>query len=164
MDEQARLHLQRFADAYRECAPEGWVRIVTWWAKLGDSADEASMSAVQSPAEVVVRGADGVLRQESLAPDFPWMHVKAMDEALKGEPEEGWLVMRVEIDADGHEPRVGFDHDTLVRAETSLQDPWADEVHHYLERHREELERMSGPATTSTPEDQPRRRWNWFRS
>ncbi|ANS79713.1 hypothetical protein SGUI_2317 [Serinicoccus hydrothermalis] len=92
------------------------------------------------------------------------MHVKAMDEALKGDPEEGWLVMRVEIDADCDEPRVEFDHDTLVRAETSLQDPWADEVHHYLERHQEELERMSGPATTSTPEDQSRRRWNWFRS
>ncbi|WP_169316046.1 hypothetical protein [Serinicoccus profundi] len=101
--------------------------------------------------------------QESIEPTSEplqdLLQLEALDQA-----DTSWLVMRVEIDADDPEPRVEFDHDTLVRAETSLQDPWADEVHHYLERHCEELEQVSGPATRSTAEEQPRRRWNWFRS
>ena len=163
MDEQARLHLQRFADAYREAAPEGWVRIVTWWAKMGESPEEASLDATMAPAVVVLRDRRGFLVQEPIEPMSEPLQDLIQLEALD-QRHADWLVMRVEIDADDPEPRAEFDHDTLVRAETSLQDPWADEVHHYLERHREELERMSGPATTSTPEDQPRRRWNWFRS
>ena len=147
MDEQARLHLQRFADAYREAAPEGWVRIVTWWAKMGESPEEASLDATMAPAVVIFRDRSGVLVQEPIEPASEPLQDLLQLEALD-QDDTGWLVMRVEIDADDPEPRAEFDHDTLVRAQTSLQDPWADEVHHYLERHREELRGLPAEPTT----------------
>ena len=158
MDEQARLHLQRFADAYREAAPEGWVRIVTWWAKMGESPEEASLDATMAPAVVVLRDRSGFLVQEPIEPMSEPLQDLIQLEALD-QRHADWLVMRVEIDADDPEPRAEFDHDTLVRAETSLQDPWADEVHHYLERHREELQGLpveptteeAGPALVDVP-------------
>lgn len=152
-----------FAKRYRDAAPDGWVRIVTWWAKLGDSAEEASLDATMTPAVVILRDRSGSLVQEPIEPTSEplqdLLQLETLDRA-----DSGWLVLRVEIDADDPQPRVEFDHATLVRAETSLQDPWADEVHHYLERHRGELEQMNGPVRGDASEEQPRRRWNWFRS
>ena len=155
--------LTTFAQRYRDAAPNGWVRIVTWWAKMGDSPDEASLDATMTPAVVIFRDRRGVLVQEPIEPTSEPLQDLLQLEALD-QDDSGWLVMRLEIDADDPEPRVEFDHETLVRAETSLQDPWADEVHHYLERHRDELEQMNGPAHGSASEEQPPRRWNWFRS
>lgn len=159
MKDEARRHLLRFAERYREAAPEGWVRIVTWWAKLGDSPQTASLDALATPGEVIVRRTDGSLHQQPIeAASEPLQDLLQLEALEAGEPEEGWLVMRMEIDHDDPEPRVTFDHETLVRAETSLQDPWAQEVHLYLERHRDELEQLASGSGG------PRRqRWSWFR-
>lgn len=139
------------------------MRIVTWWANLGYSTEDASLDATMSPAVVALRDRSEVLVQQPIQPVSEPLQDLIQLEALD-QGGADWLVMRVEIDADDPKPRVEFDHDTIVRAETSLQDPWADEVHHYLERHREELEQMSGHAQLATPEAQARRQWRWFRS
>ncbi|OLT25857.1 hypothetical protein BJF82_12650 [Kytococcus sp. CUA-901] len=145
-----------------------WVRIVTWWAKMGDSPDEASLDATMTPAVVIFRDRSGVLVQEPIEPASEPLQDLLQLEALD-QDDTGWLVMRVEIDADDPEPRAEFDHDTLVRAQTSLQDPWADEVHHYLERHREELRglpaerrrRRPGPPWSTFPACTRSRTGSW---
>lgn len=163
MNSEARAHLERLVEDYRSAAPEGWVRIVSWWAKLGDTPQEASVAAVAAPSEVVLRGPDGSLSQQPVLPDFPWQYVKQMDDALAGEPEAGWLVMRLQLD-EGAEPVVTFDHETLVPAETSATSGWADDVHRHLERHRDELEALAARDMPAQPQDRARRRRRWFGS
>lgn len=161
MNDEAQQQLDKFVSAYVDSAPEGWLRIVTWWAKLGATPQEASVSSVQSPTTVVVRGPDGVLSTQFLQPArTPYQYVRGLDRAVEGEPEEGWLVLKVQIDNDGSDPQIVFDHETLVPMEGSSTSGWADDVHRHLQRHREELEALSARVSQAA---QPKRRWSLFR-
>lgn len=150
-------YIQKFADRYRAAAPEGWVRIVTWWTKLGDSRGEASLSATTSVAEAIVRRADGNLVQEPIRPKTPPVQDLLQIEPLQvGTPDEGWMLLKVEIEPD-RVVRADFEQGEPLRTEGSLRSRWADEVHRYLDLHREELEQPG------RPDEEPRRARNPFR-
>ena len=159
MEAGIEAYLEKLADRYRAGAPAGWVRIVTWWAKLGDSPEEASLWATTSVDQVIVRRDDGSLMQRPIQPATPPEQDLMQIEPLQvGTPDEGWMLLKVEIEPD-RIVRVDFEQGEPVRTETSLTSGWAAEVHQYLERHRAELESLSdGEATPDRVRGTARRR------
>ena len=157
MDPAVQKHLDSFADRYRSATPEGWVRIVTWWAKLGESADQTSVASTTCAQEVIMRSPQGELSQRPINPsDPPLQDLWQLEPLLAGTPHEGWTLLKVEIEPD-RIVRADFEHGEPVRTETFLTSGWAAEVHQYLERHRDELDQFDRPAA-----GRERRRWNPF--
>jgi hypothetical protein len=142
VNHQAREALERLVARYRAIAPEGWIRVISWWAYLGDGGT-TDRSVLKHPEIAIVLGPDG-LSSEYFRPDsHAGNDIDALNEALVGEPEEGWTLLQLEIDRDGT-VRTDFDTGPARELEDSATDPFWDGVHEYLERNRPALEELAG--------------------
>ena len=140
MNPEAQKHLDDFVAKYKESAPSTWVRIVVWWAYLGENGKTDRGSAIHPQTAVVFEG--GTLEQRSFRANAQAsFDLQDMTAALAGEPEEGWTLLKIEIDRDGT-VRTDFDTGPARDLEDSATDPYWDHVHDYLSRNRPALEQL----------------------
>lgn len=144
MNSDVATHVESFVRLYRDSAPEGWVRLVTWVAFLADDDGSVSRSGWTTREIAIVQHGDGpdALEGVQWRPDSQaGFEIQDLDEKLAGEPEEGWTILRVVIDRDGTYS-ADFSHESARPWEDAATDPFFDDVRDYLERNREEVEAL----------------------
>jgi hypothetical protein len=132
--------LDEYQEALIASAPVTWIRGVVWRGRLVET--DGSPAGTDKTVAVCVAHDGTELSQSYLSGSADGARaMMALQEALVGEPEDAWTVLRIEIDRDGQR-RVDFSHEPARRLEDSSEDEFWDDVHKYLERNRTELEQF----------------------
>ncbi|WP_028045496.1 hypothetical protein [Cellulomonas sp. URHE0023] len=128
----------RIASGYAAAAPQGWLRIVSR-TEAATSNESAGHVRVQV---VVVETADGLVQEYYSAPrELFFVVVDLLDELAAASPTQ-MITFVLVIDRDGYSVSVTSNE---VRVLDGMRDEatWKP-IHQYLERNREELERLAG--------------------
>jgi hypothetical protein len=135
-----REQLDRTAAVLIAAAPANWMRIVQWAGRLLD--DDGSTAGYTDIAVAVTRHGEQLGQEYVLPPLGQGFDAVALDAACAGQPEEGWTVLRIELDRDG-EQRFDFSHEEARPLDDSASDEFWQAVHEYLDRNRTEVEALA---------------------
>lgn len=143
------------AAGYAAMAPDSWIRVVTWMARLADHEHGPIVSAMEV-SRIVVWQADGPGLVQLPGDEATDAASARLTDVEQDSPAEGWTFLRVELDRDGRS-RVEFSHDPALVVDTAVLDPYWDDVKHYVDRHREDLdafvERLRADGSLPSPGD-----------
>jgi hypothetical protein len=136
MDDELEQLLERSMAPYFEAAPADWIRIVLWCGRLLDT--DGSTAGFKFPCVAVTWDGTSTGQQYVIPPAASMLDPHALDAAVGGRPEEGWTMLRVELDRDG-EHRYDFSREEGRPLDDSATDDFWDGIHEYLSRNGDEV-------------------------